>query len=134
MISATATPANGAAMLSPTCPTCQRPLPAATIADEREPVSGSSLVWELTREWFVGVNPALMRERADWQASFLATRFGPEALTGLAVYFGQIGEELVARMLRRDRETARVVAEQDADRREKYPATKYRTGALDVFE
>jgi hypothetical protein len=93
-----------------------------------------ALVWELTREWFVGVNPALLRERADWQASFLANRFGPEALTGLAVYFGQIGEELVARMLRRDRETARVVAEQDADRREKYPASKYQKSALDVFE
>lgn len=90
------------------------------MTDETPRVIPEHYSWTLERSRFLGVTPAILRDRAEWQAAFLANLFGPEALTGMAIYFGQLGQDLMARMLQRDRETAQVVAEQDEELRSKY--------------
>jgi hypothetical protein len=83
------------------------------------------LVWPLTFGRFASTHPHLLREAGLWQASYLLSFFGEKALTGLATYFSNLGDDLRERADRRDRATRLAVAERDQTLRELYPPERY---------
>lgn len=67
--------------------------------------------WAIDPE-FLLKSAVLLRQRGEMQASFLLNRLGDERLTELAIYFGSLGNDLVARMERRNR-SVRVAVDND---------------------